>query len=147
MGGCFLLCLQYTISGGKIQANIPWNTKPDISSKYSVEYKARYLPLPTIRYHDTRHKSSIHQIIRAILEPNAINQSRKRPFYQYPRHLVRYSNSIVPGGFPVQSYSTLFTPFTSFTIRLVTVPNTSQGICTASAVIKSEVLTALSATA
>lgn len=42
-----------------------YHIRREDSSKYSVEYKARYLPLPTIRYHDTRHKSSIHQIIRA----------------------------------------------------------------------------------
>lgn len=61
--------------------------------------------------------------------------------------LVAYSNSIVAGGFPVQSYMTLFTPFTSFTILLVTLASTSHGICAASAVMKSEVFTALSATA
>lgn len=60
---------------------------------------------------------------------------------------IRYSNSIVPGGFPVQSYITRFTPFTSFTIRLVTLFNISQGICAASAVIKSLVFTARNATA
>ena len=35
------------------------------SSKYSPKHRARYLLLPTTRYHDTRPKSSIHQIIRA----------------------------------------------------------------------------------
>ena len=73
-------------------------------------------------------KSSIHQIIRAILEPNGKKRPRKCPFYQHFRGSVRYSNSIVAGGFPVQSYNTLFTPFTSFTILLVTFPSTSQGI-------------------
>ena len=58
-----------------------------------------------------------------------------------------YSNSIVAGGFPVQSYSTLLTPLTSFTILLVTLPITSQGSSAASAVIKSEVVTARNATA
>ncbi len=53
-----------------------------------------------------------------------------------------YSNSIVAGGFPVQSYNTLFTPFTSLTILDATFPSTSQGICAGSAVIKSDVLTA-----
>ncbi len=60
---------------------------------------------------------------------------------------ISYSNSIVAGGFPVQSYSTLLTPFTSLTILLETTLKTSHGICAASAVIKSEVLTALSAMA
>lgn len=79
--------------------------------------------------------------------PTDIKKARKRPFYRFLRAFENYSNSIVPGGFPVQSYSTLLTPFTSFTILLVTVSNTSQGIFAASAVIKSDVFTALSATA
>ena len=58
-----------------------------------------------------------------------------------------YSNSIVAGGFPVQSYSTRFTCFTSFTIRLAVLPSTSHGISAASAVMKSMVFTARSATA
>ena len=35
-------------------------------------------------YHDTRSKSGIHQINRAILELNAINQYQKYSFYQHP---------------------------------------------------------------
>lgn len=58
-----------------------------------------------------------------------------------------YSNSIVPGGFPVQSYSTRFTCATSFTIRLVTFCSTLHGISAASAVMKSTVFTARKATA
>lgn len=61
--------------------------------------------------------------------------------------LVAYSNSIVAGGFPVQSYMTLLTCFTSFTILVVTLLRTSHGISAASAVIKSLVNTARSATA
>lgn len=45
--------------------NIPYPVGRFKQIFHSVEYKARYLPLPTIRYHDTRSKSSIHQIIRA----------------------------------------------------------------------------------
>jgi len=45
---------------------------------------------------DTRPESSIHQIIKAILEPNAIKQRRKCPFYQHFRCSVRYSNSACP---------------------------------------------------
>ena len=60
---------------------------------------------------------------------------------------VIYSHSIVAGGFPVQSYSTRFTCWTSFTIRLETLPITSQGSSAASAVIKSMVFTARSAMA
>ena len=48
------------------------------------------------RYHDTRPKSSIHQIIRAILEPTGKKQSRKRPFYQHFQNFIRYSNSTFP---------------------------------------------------
>lgn len=58
-----------------------------------------------------------------------------------------YSNSIVAGGLPVQSYSTRLTPLTSFTILLATLLSTSHGICAASAVMKSTVLTARSAIA
>src|SRR5699024_11617090 len=54
-----------------------------------------------------------------------------------------YSNSIVAGGFPVQSYSTLLICFTSLTILLVVLPITSHGISALSAVIKSVVVTAL----
>lgn len=96
---------------------------------------------------DTRPKSSILQINRAILEPNGKKQPRKCPFYQHFRGSVRYSNSIVAGGFPVQSYSTRFTCLTSFTIRLVALPITSQGISALSAVMKSVVVTALRAIA
>ena len=58
-----------------------------------------------------------------------------------------YSNSIVPGGLLVQSYSTLFTPLTSLTILFATVLKTSHGIWAQSAVMKSAVHTARSATA
>ena len=60
---------------------------------------------------------------------------------------VSYSNSIVPGGLLVTSYITLLTWLTSLIILLVTFLSTSQGISAASAVIKSTVFTALSATA
>ena len=60
---------------------------------------------------------------------------------------VSYSNSIVPGGLFVISYGTLLTWLTSLIILLVTFLITSQGISAASAVIKSTVFTALSATA
>lgn len=79
--------------------------------------------------------------------PEGKMKARKCPFHRLLRAFQNYSNSIVAGGFPVQSYSTLLTPFTSFTILLVTFPSTSQGICAASAVMKSEVFTARSAMA
>lgn len=79
--------------------------------------------------------------------PTDIKKARKRPFYRLLRAFENYSNSIVPGGFPVQSYNTRFTPFTSFTIRFVTLCSTSHGSCAASAVIKSLVFTARSAIA
>lgn len=79
--------------------------------------------------------------------PTDIKKARKRPFYRLLRAFENYSNSIVAGGFPVQSYSTRLTPLTSFTIRLATLPNTSHGIWAASAVMKSTVFTARSAMA
>ena len=71
----------------------------------------------------------------------------KSAVYAVSRLPVYYSNSIVAGGFPVQSYSTRFTFFTSLTIRFAARPRTSHGISAASAVIKSIVLTARRATA
>src|SRR5208283_6141195 len=56
-----------------------------------------------------------------------------------------YSHSIVPGGFNVMSYTTRFTPFTSFTIREETFFSTSCGSATQSAVIPSSELTARTA--
>ena len=76
-----------------------------------------------------------------------IQTARKSFIYGLFRNLVRYSNSIVAGGFPVQSYNTRFTFFTSFTIRLVVFPMISQGISANSAVMKSVVVTARRATA
>src|SRR5438270_5708734 len=54
----------------------------------------------------------------------------------------RYSHSIVPGGFDVMSYTTRFTPFTSFTIRVEIIFSTSGGSATQSAVMPSSELTA-----
>ena len=95
---------------------------------------------PTISYSCTAHFSTI-------IVPKGKKQARKCPFYRLLRAFENYSISIVAGGLPVQSYITLFTPLTSFTILLVTFPNTSHGIWAASAVMKSEVLTARSAIA
>lgn len=44
---------------------------------------------------------------------------------QITRIAYHHSHSIVPGGFDVMSYTTRFTPFTSFTIRVEMVFNTS----------------------
>ena len=76
-----------------------------------------------------------------------IQTARKSFIYGLFRNLVRYSNSIVPGGLLVRSYITLFTPLTSLIILLITLLSTSYGISAASAVIKSTVFTALSAIA
>ena len=65
----------------------------------------------------------------------------------FRRDNVRYSNSIVPGGLLLKSYSTRLTPFTSFTIRFITLCSTSNGIFAHSAVIKSDVVTARNTTA
>lgn len=69
-----------------------------------------------------------------------------RLFSVFPAFLG-HSNSIVAGGFPVQSYITRLTPLTSFTILVVTLPSTSHGSSALSAVMKSLVVTALSAIA
>ena len=66
---------------------------------------------------------------------------------RHSENFIYYSNSIVAGGFPVQSYITLFTPLTSFTILVVTFPRTSHGKSADSAVMKSLVVTALKAIA
>ena len=63
------------------------------------------------------------------------------------RDLPFYSNSIVPGGLLVRSYITRLTPFTSLIILVITLCNTSNGISAQSAVMKSLVHTARSATA
>src|SRR3954454_22647576 len=55
---------------------------------------------------------------------------------------LTYSHSMVPGGFEVMSYTTRFTPFTSFTMRVEIIFNTSCGSGTQSAVIPSSELTA-----
>lgn len=57
-----------------------------------------------------------------------------------------YSHSIVAGGFPVISYTTLPTPLTSFTILDETLPRSLCESGAYSQVIKSVVLTARSAT-
>jgi hypothetical protein len=59
-----------------------------------------------------------------------------------PHH---HSHSIVPGGFEVMSYTTRFTPRTSFTIRFEIVFSTSYGSETQSAVIPSSECTARTA--
>src|SRR5580704_7916502 len=56
---------------------------------------------------------------------------------------LNHSHSIVPGGLEVTSYTTRFTPFTSFTIREEIVFRTSWGRATQSAVMPSSELTAL----
>ncbi len=93
--------------------------------------------------------SKMKKVIKLLvtLVPNDIKRAHKSLFYKALRAQNFYSNSIVAGGFPVQSYNTRFTPFTSFTILLVTTPRTSQGSSADSAVMKSEVNTALKAIA
>lgn len=58
----------------------------------------------------------------------------------------RYSHSMVAGGLLVTSYTTRFTPSTSLTIRLAVRPSRSAGKGYQSAVMKSCVSTARSAT-
>ena len=54
----------------------------------------------------------------------------------------RHSHSMVAGGFVEMSYTTRFTPLTSFIILLDIWPSTSKGMCEKSAVMKSVVSTA-----
>src|SRR5262249_10565488 len=54
----------------------------------------------------------------------------------------RHSHSIVPGGFDVMSYATLFTPGTSLIIRLEMRSSTSYGSRAQSAVMASSDVTA-----
>ena len=63
-------------------------------------------------------------LIYYTLGPSAKEMALKKKVNKMLSHFVTppfdyYSNSIVAGGLPVQSYITRFTPFTSLTIRLV----------------------------
>ena len=86
-------------------------------------------------------------ILSTNLVPEDKKKLRKSPFFDGFRSFLNYSISIVPGGLLVQSYITLFTPLTSLTIRFVTMSSISHGRWIASAVMKSVVPTARSATA
>ena len=66
--------------------------------------------------------------------------------FRYIRTDWYHSHSIVAGGFPVISYTTLPTPLTSFTILDETLPRSLCESGAYSQVIKSVVLTARSAT-
>lgn len=81
------------------------------------------------------------------LGPSAEEMTLKKKVNKMLSHFVAppfdyYSNSIVAGGLPVQSYMTRFTPFTSLTMRVVVFWRTSHGSCAHSAVMKSLVMTA-----
>ena len=75
------------------------------------------------------------------------SQREKNSKQAFIANLTRnfYSHSIVAGGLLVTSYTILFIWSTSFIILTETLSNTSYGILTHSAVIKSVVWTALSA--
>ena len=60
--------------------------------------------------------------------------------------LPRHSHSIVAGGLLLMSYTTRFTPGTSFTMRLLILPRTSYGSFAQSAVMPSSEVTARIAT-
>lgn len=86
--------------------------------------------------------------------PIAYQSKKKKPtspvfmlVCRLSKYVFVYSNSIVPGGFELISNRTRLTPRTSLMILLMTFCNTSNGICAASAVMKSMVFTARSATA
>ena len=85
------------------------------------------------------------------LYPNRTHRQLKNPrksdiYWTYGDYYC-HSNSIVAGGLLVQSYSTLFTPGTSFTILSATLVSTGHGSSAAEAVMKSVVTTARSAIA
>jgi hypothetical protein len=75
--------------------------------------------------------------------PRRFNESRavERDFLSKELH----SHSMVAGGLLVISYTTRFTPGTSFTIRLLIRASTESGRRAQSAVMKSSVVTARSA--
>ncbi len=95
------------------------------------------------------HWGSFRRIMKVY--PNRTQRQLKNPYkplkFTVCRDFVYYSSSTVPGGLLVRSYITLFTPLTSFMIRLMTRWRTSKGISVASAVMKSMVSTARSTTA
>ena len=82
-----------------------------------------------------------------ILLSNRTLSALKRPVYKEFQKIFIIQTQSLPVVSPVQSYITLFTCFTSFTILLVVLPMTSHGISALSAVMKSVVVTARSAMA
>src|ERR1700736_67260 len=84
--------------------------------------------------------SSTYFVVQSRSEREASPDPR-RPL----RPSLHYSHSIVPGGFEVMSYTTRFTPRTSFTIRFEIVFSTSYGSGTQSAVMPSSECTARTA--
>lgn len=102
-------------------------------SKYKPRFQYTLPGSKTISTYDSQDKS----VLRNIKSFSALL------FYS----CITYSSSIVPGGLLVISYSTRLTPLTSLTILFITLPSTSQGSSAASAVMKSDVVTARKATA
>ena len=156
---------------GNQQADYPYKYQNDIRSSHwrhlpsyvfrqAGHWLGRLPPLSWVPYWNTitvRQEFQSDSLFMEYVESVSISISKqshgakrkteKCRFYALFSLNVPYSNSIVAGGFPVQSYNTLFTPFTSLTILDATFPSTSQGICAGSAVIKSNVLTARNTTA
>ena len=81
-------------------------------------------------------------IIATILQPDNSKIQYLCPFSA----IIHYSHSTVPGGFVVISYTTLDTPEISFVMRLPAFSRISNGSLVHSAVMKSSVETARSAT-
>ncbi len=118
-------------------SNVSTTRANTIHRKWRLSYKCCYSAM--IR-RDTRqaHISKSECFLSSICRQPKIEPLKFQRFFV----LVHYSSSIVPGGFPVQSYTTRFTWSTSFTMRVVTRSRSSHGRCAASAVMKSLVFTA-----
>jgi hypothetical protein len=82
---------------------------------------------------------------QACLTPDVTNRRGQGTLGSWPAAYF-YSHSMVPGGFDVMSNTTLLTPFTSFTMRLLMRARTSYGTRAQSAVMASSLVTTRTAT-
>ena len=125
---------------------------------YGARYTYAHLELPglteAVEKGDWETARQQAQILQRALEKNTTLLNKLNFLLSQPvparcnspdRKFGSHSHSIVPGGFEVMSYTTRFTPFTSFTIRLEIVFNTWCGSGTQSAVMPSSEWTARTA--
>ena len=66
-----------------------------------------------------------YEMMRKRQTPQTVVTQWFAAFYKKAQNAKIYSHSIVAGGFGVTSYTTRFTPSTSYTIRFDTCPSTS----------------------